>query len=188
MLEACKNRVIWLAWLCESSWYSSFDFLEARRDHHVSSALFVVEFAHVSADGSKISHKTARHRKSFITQSKLMIFWYNKKFLKAYDLLLLFSQKKLSFILSLLTKIWPLPLCSHFPAPDSRNNIKNQLNSIIPNHSECANNPLASSKCVAVTHWWLKKHLYFVEILDFSGGFKSHCFAVGVGSTEALHV
>ena len=27
-------------------------------------------------------------RKSFITQSKLMIFWWNKKFLKAYDLLL----------------------------------------------------------------------------------------------------
>ena len=31
-------------------------------------------------------------RKSFITQSKLMIFWWNKKFLKAYDLLLLFPK------------------------------------------------------------------------------------------------
>ena len=34
-------------------------------------------------------------RKSFITQSKLMIFWWNKKFLKAYDLLLLSPEKKI---------------------------------------------------------------------------------------------
>ena len=33
-------------------------------------------------------------RKSSITQSKLMIFWWNKKFLKAYDLLLLSPEKK----------------------------------------------------------------------------------------------
>ena len=32
-------------------------------------------------------------RKSFITQSKLMIFWWNKKSLKPYDLLLLFVKK-----------------------------------------------------------------------------------------------
>ena len=34
-------------------------------------------------------------RKSSITQSKLMIFWWNKKFLKAYDLLLLSPEKKI---------------------------------------------------------------------------------------------
>ena len=34
-------------------------------------------------------------RKSFITQSKLMIFWQNKKFLKAYDLLLLSPGKQI---------------------------------------------------------------------------------------------
>ena len=39
-------------------------------------------------------------RKWFITQSKHMIFWLNKKFLKADNLLLLFLQKKLFFILS----------------------------------------------------------------------------------------
>ena len=40
-------------------------------------------------------------RKSFITQSKLMIFWWNKKFLKAYDLLLLSPEKKLNLILGM---------------------------------------------------------------------------------------
>ena len=40
-------------------------------------------------------------RLSFTTQSKLMIFWWNKKFLKAYDLLLISPEKKLDLILSM---------------------------------------------------------------------------------------
>ena len=43
-----------------------------------SNASFVQKFVYPTSlsagNGSKISHKAARHRKSFITQSKLMIF------------------------------------------------------------------------------------------------------------------
>ena len=42
-----------------------------------------------------LAAKCHTRRKSFITQSKLMMFWWNKKFLKAYDILLLSPEKKI---------------------------------------------------------------------------------------------
>ena len=50
----------------------------------------------VSVGNGRFSHQNViQDRKSSTTQIKLMILWWNKKFLKAYDLLLLSTEKKI---------------------------------------------------------------------------------------------
>ena len=67
--------------LRESFWFLSID----------SPEVILLFQPEMTCLGSKISHKT----KSFKTQSKLMTCWYNKKLLKAYDLLLSFPKEKI---------------------------------------------------------------------------------------------
>ena len=59
--------------------------------------------SHSAGNGRFWQQNVIQDRKSFITQSKLMIFWWNKKFLKAYDLLLLSPEKKWTWFWA-----WPL--------------------------------------------------------------------------------
>ena len=50
-----------------------------------------------AGNGQFWQQNVIQDRKSFITQSKLMVFWWNKTFLRAYDLLLLSPEKKNEF-------------------------------------------------------------------------------------------
>ena len=67
------------------------DFLSYRRG--VSYIFYHTFFS--AGNGRLWQQNLIQERKSSITQLKLMIFWWNKKLLKAYDLLLLSPEKKI---------------------------------------------------------------------------------------------
>ena len=75
------NNCVWYLWTCPK--------LE----------VYVVATAVSAGKGPFCQQNITPDRKLFVTQSKHIIFWSNKKFFKAYDLLI--SEEKLSLILGM---------------------------------------------------------------------------------------
>ena len=68
--------------------------------NHLTPIIFHCATVVVTINDPFFGKKITQNKKTFITQSKCMIFWWNKKFLKAFKHLLVFLQKNLFLIFS----------------------------------------------------------------------------------------